>query len=254
VAWLSLRGQRLLDVSAVLFDKDGTLSISHPLLHRLGLARVQACRSRLPGSLQRPGEALLRTVYGLNNQGVASTGVLAVGSRHDNLIATAAALSQQGAPWAHALEMSHQAFTEADVLLHGQHGPVASLSEGAESLLQDLHRSGVRCAVISNDSRLGVERFLDHHNLLPLMAAIWSADDQPRKPDPAAVHALCQQLGSTVERSVLISDADSDLIMARRAGLPLALAYLAGWRRPPCLSEEHVAIGHWGELTVDDCA
>ena len=49
---------------------------------------------------------------------------------------------------------------------------------------------------------------------------------------------------------MLIGDADSDLLMARKAGIGLGLGYTAGWEQAPALTEHHQLIHHWDELQV----
>ena len=100
----------------------------------------------------------------------------------------------------------------------------------------------VTCAVISNDTHQGIKDFLRGHQLkVTAWPAIWSADNRPNKPDPEAVHQLCGNLNLQPSRCALIGDADSDLLMARQAGIGLSLGYVAGWRRSPDLTEhEHL--------------
>ncbi|QEY32121.1 HAD family hydrolase [Synechococcus sp. RSCCF101] len=250
MAWLSLRGDRLLEVDAVLFDKDGTLSISQPHLLALGHCRLRACASLLPDEPAKAVEPLLRQVYGLGHAAVEPAGVLAVASRHDNLIATASTLRHLGLSWPDALAVAEQAFDACDADRPGRDHGESALSDGAGELIQALQTSGVRCAVISNDSADGIRRFLAHHHLLERIDAIWSADDRPRKPDPAAVAELCRRIGCRPERCALIGDADSDFTMARGAGVPLTLAYLSAWSEPPTLARAHESLHHWQEISV----
>jgi phosphoglycolate phosphatase len=106
--------------------------------------------------------------------------------------------------------------------------------------------------VISNDDMAGIEHFLASHSLEGFFAGLWSAEHRPRKPDPAAVHGLCEQLGVTAGRCALIGDANSDLRMAVAAGIPhqLALGYTAAWSTPPPLAEPHPLIHSWSELSL----
>jgi phosphoglycolate phosphatase len=104
--------------------------------------------------------------------------------------------------------------------------------------------------VISNDHVDGIEAFLAAHDLASYVQAIWSAEHQPRKPDPAAVHGLCKELGVAVESCALIGDANSDLRMARAAGVPVVLGYRAGWQRPVELDSSFLQLDHWRDLAV----
>ena len=263
---LTLRGQPLdsdqaLDgparIAAVLFDKDGTMSHSEPMLLGLARARVEQCLELvashgLDGSRQQQLLDLLARAYGLGADGLHPAGTIAVAARDHNLISTATALVQVGLGWPEALALSEQAFASTDSL-HGQganHSPQPT--DGLASLLERLNASGVRCAVISNDHQSGIEAFLTHHDLAKHFAGLWSADHLPRKPDPEAVHALCAELEVVPQDCALIGDANSDLHMARKAGVAVVLGYQDGWSQPVPLDPAFPQIHHWDELEVVD--
>lgn len=261
MAELLLRGEAIgaadQPIRAVLFDKDGTLSISEPMLHALAEARVFHCR-RLLGE-QHPAfaaavldelEDLLRRAYGLGDGGVHPAGTTAVASRSHNLISTATALAQVGLGWPEALALSEAVFESTDGL-HGSgstHRPMAT--DGLHALVQCLSAADLQCAVISNDEVAGIEAFLASQGLTPYFQASWSAEHTPRKPDPGAVHALCRELGVSANNCALIGDANSDLRMARAAGVPVVLGYTAAWSQRPPLDPSFPQVHHWSELTV----
>ncbi len=264
MAQLLLRGQILADangrphrIDAVLFDKDGTLSISEPMLHALATARVfharrllQESHGAMPAGMADELADLLRRAYGLSEQSIHPAGATAVGSRAHNLMSTATALAQVGLGWPEALELSELIFAATDGL-HGQgslHRPIATA--GLHDLVEALNDAAVACAVISNDDGAGIEAFLASQDLSARFQGFWSADDSPRKPDPAAVHALCAALGVAVERCALIGDANSDLRMAKQAGVPVVLGYGAGWSSPTPLDPAFPCLSHWSELGV----
>ena len=86
MALLLHTGTPLGEVDAVLFDKDGTLSLSEPMLHALATARVFHCDRLLASQALglEPGwrvelQSLLERAYGLNDEAIAelaSEGVL----------------------------------------------------------------------------------------------------------------------------------------------------------------------------------
>ena len=242
-------------IEAVLFDKDGTLSHSEPMLLDLATARLgrtlalAALEDRDPEAHRRL-ERLLRQAYGLRQEAIDPAGIMAVAARDHNLIATATALTQVGLSWADAHALAHDCFLDTD----GLHGHGASCppqpTEGLRPLLESLAAASVRCAVISNDHRQGIASFLALHDLSDFFAAHWSAEHHPRKPSPEAVHGLCAELGVPAARCALIGDADSDLRMARAAGVPVVIGYRAGWRHPPRLEPGTPLIHHWQELQV----
>ncbi|CAK6700963.1 HAD-IA family hydrolase [Synechococcus sp. CBW1107] len=257
MAHLSLRGQPLGRFAAVLFDKDGTLSHSEPLLITLAEARVFHAVQRLnavhPERVHDGSsielETLLRRAYGLDQHGVHPAGTTAVASREHNLISTATALAQVGVGWPEALAMAHAVFSDTDGL-HGEGAAAALPTDGLMELLTALSGAGLRCGVISNDGTAGIHHFLHHNGLSGFFSASWSADHQPCKPDPGAVHGLCDLLRVKPAECLLIGDANSDLRMALAAGLPTALGYTAGWQRRPPLDPLFPQLQHWSELAV----
>ncbi|WP_094555036.1 HAD family hydrolase [Synechococcus sp. 1G10] len=253
---LFLRGQPLGSVEAILFDKDGTLSLSEPGLLALSRARLQACLEHVPEAHRPQFQDLLERAYGLVGDQLNPAGTTAVASRTHNLISTATAFCQVGLGWPEALDHSEAVFAAIDREQLQSDGdrpgeaPLAPLSEGVAPLLLELHRSGVQLAVISNDDSEGIHRFLDGHGLAELFQEFWSADMRPAKPDPAAVHGLCSRLGVSPSACALIGDASSDLRMAEQAGVALALGYSAGWSSRPPLPEHLPRLDHWHELQV----
>lgn len=252
---LFLRGVRLTPtpIQAVLFDKDGTMSHSEPMLEALAAARVERCLALaeehgLPSGALPQLLDLLQRGYGLSPDGLRPDGSLAVASRLHNLIITATSLAQVGFGWPEALAVSDAAFRQTDDL-HGQGSRFQPrTTPGLAALLDSFQAVGLRCAVISNDHRQGIQGFLASHDLSSRIEAIWSAEDHPCKPDPGAVFALCAVLGVEPCRCALIGDANSDLRMARAAGVAAVVGYRSGWRQPPPLDADFPLLDHWDEL------
>lgn len=255
MALLLLRGKPIGEVEAVLFDKDGTLSISEPMLQALASARV-VHGLKLLGERHGPLHAsegsrareLLRQAYGLRDQGIDPAGTTAVACREHNLISTATALAQVGLGWPEALELSQAVFAATDHL-HGRgSASPPGATPGLHGLVDRLAGAGLRCAVISNDDQAGIEAFLQSQGIRQHFQASWSAEHTPRKPDPAAVLALCEALDVPPQRCALIGDANSDLRMARGAGVGVVLGYLAGWSNPPPLDPCFPQVSQWSDL------
>ena len=259
MAHLSLRGHSLGLIQGVLFDKDGTLSHSEPHLIQLADARteetIRVFASRGASSdVQAQLQSLLKRAMGRCEAGLIPDGTLAVASRQHNLLSTATIFCLFDLSWPQALVLAEEIFDTVDYL-HKHSSTKAALSPRtplpySKELLNKLHSAGVVCAVISNDTHHGIEQFLDDHGLSHFITGIWSADDTPCKPDPGAVHGLCKKLNLDPSQCALIGDADSDLLMARRAGIGSALGYVAGWHRTPDLTSHQHLIHHWQELSV----
>lgn len=259
--YLNLRGQGLpspgaeTQIKAVLFDKDGTMSHSEPMLTALAESRIFHCLEQTVGSvvLGRSEELrdLLHRAYGLiPNHGLHPAGLTAVAAKDHNLISTATALTQVGLGWPDAFAIAEKVFAITDRLHEADSIPKPKPTQGLIKLLRELRSHDVFCAVISNDHEQGIRAFLDHHELGFLFQGIWSADHRPRKPDPGAVHGLCQWLGVSPSECALIGDANSDLHMARAAGVGVILGYCSGWRRPPVLDPSFPHLQHWDQLSL----
>ncbi|MFL0792127.1 MAG: HAD family hydrolase [Prochlorococcus sp.] len=258
MAKLLLRGLPVGTIRGVLFDKDGTLSHSEPGLIKLAEARLDqavCCFQGKQANAERIAKlrGMLAEAYGLSAEGVHPGGIIAVAARHHNLISTATVFCLLGEPWPQALALANDVFATADEL-ENQDKPASpqpgTLLTGARQLLTSLRQTEVSCAVISNDSLSGIQRFISDNKLTNAFSQLWSADDQPAKPDPEAVKALCLKLGLRPNQCALIGDADSDLQMARDAGIGISLGFTAGWHRPTELTAHEHLIHHWDELTV----
>ncbi|KZR86425.1 Phosphoglycolate phosphatase [Synechococcus sp. MIT S9509] len=257
MAHLKLKDCDLGPVQGVLFDKDGTLSHSEPRLIELADARIEEakCRFRSRGAsasaLQELADLLART-YGRCRAGIVPDGTLAVASRHHNLLSTATVFCQMNLSWPQSLLLAQEVFDQVDnrrQKLHPGGHPIGLLPDAAR-LLRELASAGIICAVISNDTTEGIQNFLQQHQLNDCISGVWSADHHPAKPDPGAVQELCSQLELKVGNCALIGDADTDLLMARQAGIGLTLGYVAGWHREPTLTAHEHLISHWSELTT----
>ena len=257
MAHLKLKDCALGSVQGVLFDKDGTLSHSEPRLIELADARIEEAGRQFSSKgasatmLQELDDLLART-YGRCEGGVIPDGTLAVASRHHNLLSTATVFCQMNLNWPQSLILAQEVFDRVDhhrQTLHPDGDPIGLLPDAAR-LLRELTAAGIICAMISNDTTEGIENFLHQHHLNDCFRGLWSADHHPAKPDPRAVEGLCSQLGLKVENCALIGDADTDLLMARQAGVGLTLGYVAGWHREPTLTAHEHLIGHWSELTA----
>ncbi len=260
MAHLSLRGHSLGSIHGVLFDKDGTLSHSEPHLIELADSRVQEsirvfASQGASTKIQARLKSLLMRAMGRCDSGLIPDGPLAVASRQHNLLSTATIFCLFDFSWPQALVLAEEIFDSVD-RLHKQRSKETSLSARtplpySKELLNELHSAGVICAVISNDTNDGIEQFLQDHGLSQFITGIWSADDTPSKPDPGAVHGLCNKLHLDPALCALVGDADSDLLMARRAGIGCSLGYVAGWHRTPNLTAHQYLIHHWQELTIE---
>ncbi len=105
---------------------------------------------------------------------------------------------------------------------------------GIMQLLQELKRHGVKMAIVSNKLHPAVQelshRFFDGF----ITSAVGESATVRRKPNPDAVLAALNELGSSPEEAIYVGDSEVDLATAKNAGLPCALV-LWGFRDEPFL-------------------
>lgn len=92
---------------------------------------------------------------------------------------------------------------------------------GIVSLTERLQREGWRLAILSNKPHGAVLSLRDAF----FPSVRWAAGDRegvPRKPDPAALFALMEEMGAAPEKTVYVGDSEVDVALAERAGLSCA--------------------------------
>lgn len=254
---LLLKGEPIGKVKCILFDKDGTISNSEGYL--LSLAQLRINQSILHFKKRKASketilklEFLLNKAYGVTKKGLRPDSTLAIASRNHNLISTATIFCLLEDSWPNALNLANSIFNKADTLkLNKQsHSQKRNLLPGFINFFNQLKHQGIICALISNDNSFGINNFLVNNNLDKEITHFWSCDNIPVKPNPQAVEKLCKIVKVNPKNCALIGDSDSDLQMARQAGIQLALGYTGGWRTAPLLNHHHHLIHHWDEIRL----
>tara|TARA_Y100001968_G_C19363675_1_gene721243 strand:+ start:495 stop:1274 length:780 start_codon:yes stop_codon:yes gene_type:complete len=255
---LLLKGSPIGKIKGILLDKDGTLSNSENHLITLGSLRLSQAINLFESNKRENNKAtfklkqLLSITYGLTPEGLHPNSTLAVASREDNLISTASIFCLLGEGWPNAIALATEIFHQADeIYSETQKGMVqCPLLPGFLSFFRELKNAGITCALISNDNNKGIESFLQKNNLAQEITYYWSCESKPSKPNPGAVYELCKIIKLEPKDCALIGDANSDLLMAQKAGVKLALGYTGGWQIPPSLKYQHHLVQHWDELSI----
>ena len=93
--------------------------------------------------------------------------------------------------------------------------------DGIVDMLQELKIQGVQLAVLSNKPHLQtkdvVATFFDKDTFKRVYG---QQEGVPRKPDPAAVHMILEELGVSPEECLYIGDSDVDMQTGCAAGVP----------------------------------
>ncbi|NER39290.1 MAG: HAD family hydrolase [Oscillatoria sp. SIO1A7] len=240
---IQCRDVRFDDIEAVIFDKDGTLANSGSFLRSLGQKRSRLIDAQIPGV----GEPLLMA-FGIADDNLDPTGLMAVGSRRENEIAAAAYIAETGRGWLESLEIARKAFDEAEKVF-GNEGP-APMFEGSLEVLKLLSGKGLKLGILSADTTDKVQDFVSHHQLENYIELAMGVDSGPSKPDPSLFIKGCQSLGVEPAATLMVGDSPVDIEMAKRAGAAGCIGI--GWGKPrgDRLEGASVAIARLNEIRV----
>ncbi len=258
MAELLIRNRSVGFIKALIFDKDGTLSNSEEYLLELAKTRLQFSGNKLKKLKVNQTKIcltkkLLTYVYGLKKDSLSANASLAIASREDNVISTATIFSLIGLNWFESLSIAQEIFDEVDIFLFNQKNNTKkpkTLISGSSELLVSLKRKGVYIALMTNDSRAGIEEFICKNTLEGIFDFLWSSENKPSKPNPEAVIELCKKMNLKPSECALISDADTDLRMAKEADIPIVIGFNGGWKNPPTLTEKKFLIEKLNELKI----
>ena len=258
MAELLIKNSSIGFIEGIIFDKDGTLSNSEEYLLKLAKTRVDFAvakfkRLKINNFKIFFLKKLLNVVYGLKNQGLSANASLAIASKEQNIISTATIFNLLGFDWFKSLSISQTIFDEVDIFLSNNPDHIQkkrTLLSGAIDLLVALKTNGVCIALMTNDTQSGIEEFICSNELEGVFDYLWSAENKPSKPNPKAVIELCKRMKINPSECALISDADTDLKMAKKADVPIIIGFTGGWKNPPTLTEKQFIIEKLNELNI----
>ena len=258
MAELLIRNSSVGFIKAIIFDKDGTLSNSEECLLELAKTRINFFENKFK-KLKLNNfkiwllKKLIFSVYGLKENSLSANASLAIASREQNIISTATIFTLFGFDWFQSLSIGKEIFDEVDIYLSNQKcskQKKRTLISGALDLLVSLKDKRVSIALMTNDTKAGIEEFIGSNKLEGIFDYLWSAENKPSKPNPEAVIELCKKMNLNPSDCALISDADTDLKMAKDADIPITIGFTGGWKNPPTLTEKKFIIEKLNELNI----
>ena len=193
-------------MTAIIFDLDGTLIDS--------VGDIQAALNQM---LTQAGHDPL----------VIETVTSFVGKGSSNLVKRVidhVGMPDDAASHAHYLSEFLDIYTSAPAKF-------TTVFDHVHEVLTEFHSSGVALGLCTNKPEAPTNVVLDAFGLTTFFGSIVSGDRLPsRKPDPAMLHLVMQELG--VERCLFVGDSEVDVATAKAAGVPIAL-FTSGYRQTP---------------------
>ncbi len=232
------------NIQAILFDKDGTLANSQAFLGRLGHDRANLLEVLVPG-IRQP----LLQAFGLTDDRLNPAGLLAVGTRLENEIATATYVAQAGWDWVAAVHLVRSTFLQADqsLLPKASHTP---LFAGVLGLLQDLAAAGIKLGIVSSDAPGLVQEFVECYQLASLIQVALGSTPELSKPDPQLVYQACQILDVGPSAVLVVGDSSADVDMAIAAGTVGCVGVGWGGVAPTMIKQCNTFIQHCSDMQV----
>ncbi|MEM9161446.1 MAG: HAD family hydrolase [Cyanobacteria bacterium P01_F01_bin.4] len=229
-------------IQAVVFDKDGTLAQVDSFLSLLGQLRADQLAIAIPGV-----ETSVLDSFGLR-QGLDPTGLLAVASRTDNIIAIAAHVAATGRGWLESLAMVEGAFLEAEQKLPPK-APLTPLVPGTLDLLSRLQAAPIKVGLLSSDTQANVESWVETHQLNRYFSRLQGVcEARPSKTHAHFLAQACQSMQVDPAAVLVIGDSAADRVMATHAAGFIGVT--GGWSQPfeivspePFLKPHAVAVG-----------
>jgi phosphoglycolate phosphatase len=230
-------------IQAIIFDKDGTLADAQVYLSKLSYARSQLIEAHIP-TIQND----LLVTYGVKADRVNPAGLMAVGTRQENVIATAAHVTAAGRDWLDSLNLVQDAFAQADAQMPPK-AAATPLFAGAYKILYALNQAQVLVGILSSDTTQNVREFVEHYQLEALVQLQLGTDTNLSKPNPALLHHACQRLNVLPSQTLMVGDSKADIQMARSAKVA-SVGVTWGWGRTLDLGHPDALIHDWTEIIL----
>jgi phosphoglycolate phosphatase len=215
-------------ISAIVFDKDGTLADSQHYLRLVALARWEQLVTEIPRLPAEFGATLLQT-WGLRGDRVDPTSMLAVASRRENEIVTAGYVAGFGFSWIEACGIVQDCFARTIV---GHKQELTPIFPGALTLMPTLKASGLKLGILSADVLPNIQNFVDYYKLGDFIDFCQGAETGLHKPDPKLLTLTCAGLQVDPAAVLVIGDSSADIELARQGGAAGAIGVSWGWSAP----------------------
>ncbi len=108
--------------------------------------------------------------------------------------------------------------------------------DGINDMLTNIKKAGFKTAIVTNKADFAAQDLCKRMFGKNIDFVVGSSDDRPNKPEPDGVFYALEKLGSKIENTVFVGDADTDILTAKNANLP-SIGVLWGFRDREVIEE-----------------
>ena len=101
--------------------------------------------------------------------------------------------------------------------------------ENINEMLDNVKKAGYKTAIVTNKADFAAQDLCRRMFGDNIDFVVGSTDDRPNKPAPDGVFYALEKLGSKLENTIFVGDADTDILTAKNAELP-SIGVLWGFR------------------------
>ncbi|MDX1413972.1 MAG: HAD family hydrolase [Candidatus Promineifilaceae bacterium] len=211
-------GSRQFNISAIVFDKDGTLIDFNRTWARRTAGWIEAMSAAASGNEAFAHEIARTTGYDWQNKRVLADGPIAVTTAEKLVALAAGELYKHGLPWHEAESLAIETAI-ATLGADFQAGEIISLGD-VEGTFRRLKEAGLQVAIATGDDRKPTHEILAALRIEELVDVILCGDDPlPKKPDPAVLRWISDELGTIPARMLMVGDTVNDMLAGRNAGV-----------------------------------
>lgn len=109
--------------------------------------------------------------------------------------------------------------------------------ENINEMLKAVKNAGFKTAIVTNKADFAAQDLCKRMFGDTIDLIVGSVDGRPNKPAPDGVYYALDILGSKLENTIFVGDADTDIITAKNAGLP-SIGVLWGFRDREIIEKE----------------